>query len=407
MDNYSLFIIISRVLFYLFDDPLSHIILIVSYIIDAVYNGFKRKNFILCYNNLLTLIVLIFFGLNSEIKELIIWMELGTLIYHLFTPKNKLVSIFLMYYKIVGFHYKFANFLFQYTIPYLLFTLTNLVWVSNIWLKSGLVELIINNPVAYYGTNYKFYWKGLIMGFAHTVPLFLLQNSVSINSYVYIAIFVVGSLVTSILFDSTNSDNVLHRSSYGGIIVCGVYGFFEQGLLFLDKYCLAILIFETIKKLGCLSYGCCYGNLTGSIFYLKYNNKDSYVLMKNPAKKNVPIYPLSWVGLLMYSLISLMVYRQYVFFEWDMGILFGNTILIYSVLTFVYEYFRGKHIRMDNFITNISKVGIVIGCIIIAYVTSNKLIYTNNEKIMVNIGFDIVPLLVTFIGTTICYGFEK
>ena len=392
MDNYSLFIIVSRILFYLLDESLSHVIITSSYVVDVIYN---KSNATMCYNNILTLIVLLFFGQNNQMKEIIVWMELGTLIYHLFTPNNKIVAVFLMYYKIIGFHFKFANILFQNTFSYLLFTITNLIWLSNVWVSSGLIDIIINNPVLYKTPTLKIYWRSIIMGLAYASFLGIVQILVPINSYYFLGAFLLLSFITWLFVEEPV---LLHKPSYGGTVGCGLLGFYQFGFAFLDKFCLAFLIFEIIKRFGCLSYGCCYGKPTGSNFYLRYKNRDSYMLMMNPAKKNVPIYPLTWMGLLAFSFLSLIIFRQYLFsLQHSQGLIFGNTILVYSIISFAYEFLRGKHIKMDNFITNMCKIGILLGCVVIAICSSK--VGTNKMEIY-NGQIDPLPLCIIFLIAT-------
>lgn len=325
MDSYSLFIIISRALFYLLSAPFSYIIIIISYIVDIIYN----KNY---YVNILALSNLIFFRFNQHIIRIVVWTELGNLMYHLFVPRvpyNK----YIVRCRIVCFYYAFFSYLFPYPISYLFFFL---MWLSNIIIKKELVDcLIIKKRLTYLIIHFRFYWKKIIMIISHLTMFYLLQTFVQINSYQYMFIFLVSSLITYIFTKKLIIlCDPLCDSLYAGSVACCLFGFYSGGLHFLDKYCLCILIYEIIKKFGCITYGCYHFRC--SLTYRKF---------------------------CIDFFIACIIYRQYLYFNYEPGILFSNALLVYSILSVAHTYFKNNNVQ----ITFLCRVGIFVSCIINAH----------------------------------------
>ena len=397
MNTHSLFIILTRILFYILDNNISHFILTTTYFINTIYNILKNRNIILFYDNFLTLIILLFFDKSYLIKDFIVWVELFNLIYYMFKPTNRIINLFMKYYKIIVLHCIFESKLFYYNLYlYLIFTLINMIYLSHLCFKKKIISKIINNPIMFKLLDYKFYWKGLIIGLAYTIFLGVMQYFIKINSYYYICIYLIGTLVTYLL---TDNRILLHKLSYGGLISCGLFGYYQYGFIFLDKYCLILLIFEIFKRFGCLSYGCCYGKITDLNYNLKYKNKASYILIKDSKKKNLSIYPLPWLFLLINLFITLIIYRQYYFISklsYNPGLISGNILLIYSIISLGYEYLRDKQ-NMDYFILNLCKCGILLSCIIIIKSSNNYI-----SDILINGSLDYNSLLITFILATLC-----
>jgi len=114
-----------------------------------------------------------------------------------------------------------------------------------------------------------------------------------------------------------------------------------------DIFAPSIAIGHVFGRLGCFSAGCCYGKVAETLPW--------GVIFTDPeclAPTNVPLHPtqLYESGGELINFLILIVLRKYKSFD---GQLFTSYILIYSVLRFFVEFFRGD-IERGFIMTNLS-----------------------------------------------------
>lgn len=142
-----------------------------------------------------------------------------------------------------------------------------------------------------------------------------------------------------------------------------------------DIFAPSIAIGHAIGRLGCFSAGCCYGKeAEGLPWAVTFLNPESL------AKLGIPLHPTQLYesfGELLNFIILIILRRRQSF----KGQLFWTYILLYSVLRFVVEIYRGDEIR-GFFISGISvSQGIsIIMAIVALIVIAGKLV--NNRKLV-------------------------
>jgi len=106
-----------------------------------------------------------------------------------------------------------------------------------------------------------------------------------------------------------------------------------------DIFAPSLAIGHAIGRLGCFSAGCCYGEHAENIpWAVTFTNPDSL------ARLGIPLHPTQLyesAGEFM-NFIILIVLRKHQSFK---GQLFWTYLLIYSVIRFIVEFFRGDEIR--------------------------------------------------------------
>jgi phosphatidylglycerol:prolipoprotein diacylglycerol transferase len=139
-------------------------------------------------------------------------------------------------------------------------------------------------------------------------------------------------------------------ASWGGILLLPIVfaGFARvtglDTLVLLDAVCRTILLGHAIGRLGCLSYGCCFGRPTRHRLAITY---------RNPAAKaarvadlhGVPLHPAALYEAGMDVAIFLLVNGAAVLGA-PVGIPSGLTFLLYGVGRFAIEFVKDNHGRM-------------------------------------------------------------
>jgi phosphatidylglycerol:prolipoprotein diacylglycerol transferase len=131
---------------------------------------------------------------------------------------------------------------------------------------------------------------------------------------------------------------------YGGFVAAVLVGllFVRRNHLPLGKTADAatpgLVLAQAVGRLGCLSAGCCYGKPTTSAWSLTFVDPRAHDLTGVPL--GVPLYPTQvFHGLADFALFLFLVffYRRKRF---D-GMVFWTYVLLYAILRFVIEFFRG------------------------------------------------------------------
>jgi len=131
---------------------------------------------------------------------------------------------------------------------------------------------------------------------------------------------------------------------FGGLILAipvGIYYIKKNNLPLwkvADISAPSIAIAQAVGRLGCFSAGCCYGKPTDLPWAVTFTDPESL------ARLNIPLHPTQLYESLGTSLIFLFLIfmRKRKSFE---GQLFWFYLLLYSVLRFFIEFFRGDEIR--------------------------------------------------------------
>jgi len=132
---------------------------------------------------------------------------------------------------------------------------------------------------------------------------------------------------------------------YGGVIFAiptAIWYMRKKGLDIwntADIFAPSLAIGHAIGRLGCFSAGCCYGVQAGDHPFA--------VIFKDPeclAPRGIPLHPTQLYESAgeFFNFIVLIVLRRHRSFK---GQLFWTYLLLYSVLRFIIEFFRGDEIR--------------------------------------------------------------
>ncbi len=91
---------------------------------------------------------------------------------------------------------------------------------------------------------------------------------------------------------------MLHGGVLGGAIAIVAYSLTREASIFAltDAWVFALPIGEGIARIGCHSYGCCWGKPTHGNFGITYSNPDSKVVRCVPHLKGKRLYPVQLFG---------------------------------------------------------------------------------------------------------------
>ena len=127
---------------------------------------------------------------------------------------------------------------------------------------------------------------------------------------------------------------------YGGFVLALMVGiwYLDRHRLPLwktaDIWAAPLALGHAVGRLGCFAAGCCYGKPTGVPWAVTFTDPQSLAIL------GVPLHPVqlyeAFANLLLF--IFLCLYRPYRRFE---GQIFWLYVLVYSVIRFVLEFFRG------------------------------------------------------------------
>lgn len=167
---------------------------------------------------------------------------------------------------------------------------------------------------------------------------------------------------------------------YGGLIFAVPVAIWYMRKNNLDTWTIAdifapsIAIGHAIGRLGCLSAGCCYGRQAEDLpWAITFLNPDSL------AKIGIPLHPTQLYessGEFL-NFIILITLRRYQSFK---GQLFWTYILLYSVLRFIVEFFRGDEVRGYIFSGISTSQGISIIMAIIAATVIIRKVFAGSER---------------------------
>ena len=171
---------------------------------------------------------------------------------------------------------------------------------------------------------------------------------------------------------------VFYGGLFGGIL--GIYIYAKKFKVLFKKLITILIpttpILHAIGRIGCLCAGCCYGKEYhgfGSIIF--YNSEH--------APNGIPLFPTQIVGSicnLIIFIILIITYKKYIGTYKTMGLYF----ILYSIVRFILEFFRGDLIRgiILGLSTSqwISIIIFIIGILIFYKERNNKQLDNNLEK---------------------------
>ena len=161
---------------------------------------------------------------------------------------------------------------------------------------------------------------------------------------------------------------------YGGLLggILGVYIYAKQFKISFKSLLLTLLpivpLIHAIGRIGCLCAGCCYGMEYDGFGAIVFHNS---VLAPN----NVPLFPMQIVEAICNLIIFIILLCTYKKFLGTYKTL-GLYLILYSIVRFILEFFRGDLIRGIYFSLStsqwISIILLIFGIAIFIYEWRNK-----------------------------------
>jgi len=138
--------------------------------------------------------------------------------------------------------------------------------------------------------------------------------------------------------------------SWGGLIallvvapvVAGAGDF--SGLLVLDALARALALGHAIGRIGCLSYGCCYGRATHGRLAITYHNPDAKAVRVG-GMQGVRIHPAPLYEALA-DLVIFVIVNAVALLGGPVGLPFALVVLFYGLARFIVEFVRDNRGRM-------------------------------------------------------------
>ncbi|MDR3330967.1 MAG: prolipoprotein diacylglyceryl transferase [Endomicrobium sp.] len=232
-------------------------------------------------------------------------------------------------------------------------------------------------PIVFVFGNFRFFSYGFFIALAFITSIFYLSKSLNKSknkifsqdelSSLFIYIMFFGIIGARFLFVIVNfhefilSPLDIFKIWHGGLVY---YGGFISVLIFLiiyskiKKLCIrqlgdffapALALGHAIGRIGCFFAGCCYGVESNFPCAVVFNNKYSL------ATTGVPLHPTQ-----LYEAFGNFIIFVFLHFyskkKHKIGALFVFYIIIYAVLRFVIEFFRGDYRGVCYFCLSISQV---------------------------------------------------
>jgi len=134
---------------------------------------------------------------------------------------------------------------------------------------------------------------------------------------------------------------MLHGGILGGTIAFAVYASVTNTslLLLLDGAALALPLGESIARLGCFVYGCCWGAPTQSRFGVRYTSEHSKVVRRAPHLQGVKIHPVQLYSLVIHLVMFGAFYLLLPYRAFD-GMIAAVYLISHSIVRYPLEQFR-------------------------------------------------------------------
>lgn len=106
-----------------------------------------------------------------------------------------------------------------------------------------------------------------------------------------------------------------------------------------DGCSLAVALGEAIGRIGCHTYGCCWGKPSAGLFSIAYQNKDAKVIRMKPHLYSVYLHPVQLYSAFVSFLLFLFLYWLIPFVQYD-GIITALYLITHGLLRFGLDKFR-------------------------------------------------------------------
>ena len=134
---------------------------------------------------------------------------------------------------------------------------------------------------------------------------------------------------------------------HGGLafLLWGLYAnraYVSNPWVFFDGAGIGLPIYEALSRMGCHSYGCCFGKQLDSDtdgIYVKYFDEAFSVIRIRPHFKGVKLFPVQAISAVMFFVQFLVVFAASMF-TLKPGFLFGISLLIHALIRLVTEQWR-------------------------------------------------------------------
>ncbi|MEO5762306.1 MAG: prolipoprotein diacylglyceryl transferase [Vicinamibacteria bacterium] len=146
------------------------------------------------------------------------------------------------------------------------------------------------------------------------------------------------------ILDVLQSGGVFYGGLLGGIPMAWWYIRKHSLPLFrtLDVLAPAVALGQAIGRLGCFAAGCCYGSSSTAPWAVIFHNEDAHALVGVPL--GIPLHPSQLYEslgtfILTFILVAMLKKRRF------QGQVFAAYLLIYALMRFTLEFFRGDVAR--------------------------------------------------------------
>mmetsp|Transcript_17 Transcript_17/g.33 ORF Transcript_17/g.33 Transcript_17/m.33 type:complete len:321 (+) Transcript_17:251-1213(+) len=228
-----------------------------------------------------------------------------------------------------------------------------------------LVDAIASNPVLLRTKYITVFYYGIFMGLAfcmakliaiyyisHQYPNEVVQSYLQVISYFMFPLGIVGARIMSWVFEDNFSMSQLFRPGFwwhGGLIgvmlgtLIGSYIKSLSVVALLDSFGAAMPAFEIFNRLGCLSYGCCWGREAPHEHphAIRFKNQHSCICRKDSDCKDKFLYPVQVYAVILSALQLLTTIYIFQFNVNAEGFLFLFGMATSSVVRLICERFRG------------------------------------------------------------------
>jgi len=138
---------------------------------------------------------------------------------------------------------------------------------------------------------------------------------------------------------------MLHGGIFGGALGVSIVAHITgvRTLFYLDCGVLALTIGETIARIGCHVYGCCWGRPTSGPIGIRYTSPDASVIRNRPELLGVKLHPAQLYSAL-YSLAMFVLVVWLLRFKYFDGMLAAVYCIVHSVGRFGLERLRNDNL---------------------------------------------------------------
>lgn|GEM_PF-5275890 len=130
--------------------------------------------------------------------------------------------------------------------------------------------------------------------------------------------------------------------SFVGIAVCGLligrYFFPGQGIRILDMVCLFLPLGQILQRIGCATYGCCYGHPYSGPLAIVYKNPEAKAF-RSGGMGNTPLHPTPLYSILKNLFIFVIINIIFIKFPYQ-GVPTALWLILYGTLRFFVDFTR-------------------------------------------------------------------